>query len=465
MLRRDALFIATATNGQLLTGDNQHFSSVSIDTRTLSAGAAFFCIRGPRFDGHDFLTAAIAGGATVVVVAKDASHKLPNELPAHLAVVAVEDTEKALQISAQRWAQSHNVFTIGLTGSSGKTSTKEMLAQILAMDAPVLATEGNLNNHLGVPLTLWRISGQHRYAVVEMGMNAPGEIAFLATLAQPDLGIVTTVGEAHTEGVGSIEGVARAKGELLRHLGAEHTAVFPSEVRYKSLLTDGVVATQLSVGPAPDDFVRIMAHNDNATGLVGTIEVGQETMTLQLPVRGRHNLENAALASAVAVHLGLSKNQICEALKGLAVPPLRGELKVLDTGSECTLDCYNANPQSMRAAMSTFMGRHRQGLLVLGDMLELGKHAREAHAALGRAFGKDRDEHTLLAIGPLASSIVDGARDAGVSESSLLWFPNVVAALETVEQYTRSGQALLLKGSRGMKLEQIWTHLSENGRG
>ncbi|MGC6416909.1 MAG: UDP-N-acetylmuramoyl-tripeptide--D-alanyl-D-alanine ligase [Bradymonadia bacterium] len=463
MLRRDARFIAAATNGQLVTGDNQSFSSVSIDTRTLSEGAAFFCIRGPRFDGHDFLASAIVGGASVVVVAKDASHKLPDELPSHLAVVTVDEPEQALQTSAQRWAESQDVFTIGLTGSSGKTSTKEMLAQILSVHAPVLATQGNLNNHLGVPLTLWSLTEEHRYAVVEMGMNAPGEISFLASLAQPNLGIVTTVGEAHTEGVGSLEGVARAKGELLRHLGAEHTAVFPSEVRYKSVLTDGVTARQLTVGPAPDDFVRILEHQDTEQGLVGTIEVDQEELTIELPVRGRHNLENAALATAVAVRLGLSKTLICEALKGVALPALRGELKELDTGSEVTLDCYNANPQSMRAAMSTFMGRHPQGLLVLGDMLELGDCAHQAHVALGRSFANDRHEHTLMAIGPLASSIVDGAREAGVGESSLLWFPNVAAALETIEQYTRRGQALLLKGSRGMKLEQIWTHLSENG--
>ena len=148
----------------------------------------------------------------VVVVAKDASHKLPDELPSHLAVVTVDEPEQALQTSAQRWAESQDVFTIGLTGSSGKTSTKEMLAQILSVHAPVLATQGNLNNHLGVPLTLWSLTEEHRYAVVEMGMNAPGEISFLASLAQPNLGIVTTVGEAHTEGVGSLEELPVLKG-------------------------------------------------------------------------------------------------------------------------------------------------------------------------------------------------------------------------------------------------------------
>ena len=227
MTQRTTQFLCDATGGELIHGVHCSLDSVSIDTRTLESNAAFFCLKGPNFDGHRFAANAVERGASVIVVERNAVEGL-GRLASLGTVVAVDDTEKALGLFASAWRDLHNVTIVGLTGSSGKTTTKELIAAVLSCAGATLATEGNLNNHLGVPLTLLRLTPAHRYAVIEMGMSDFGEIAYLASLAKPDIGVVTTVGRAHTEGVGSLDGVAQAKGELLSALATDGLGIIPA---------------------------------------------------------------------------------------------------------------------------------------------------------------------------------------------------------------------------------------------
>ncbi|MBV70779.1 MAG: hypothetical protein CMH52_05465 [Myxococcales bacterium] len=462
MLRRDASLIAKAAGGRLLTGVNRRFEDVSIDTRTLRQNAAFFCIKGPSFDAHDFIPVAIEKGASVIVVEHESTGKLPERLGDDIAVVAVTNSVAALQASAQAWADAQPARIIGLTGSSGKTTTKDMLSTMLQTAGPTLATQGNLNNHLGVPLTLWRLKPEHRFAVIEMGMNAPGEIEFLCGLANPTLGIVTSVGEAHIEGVGSLEGVARAKGELLRTLCPGSMAFYPSDVAYKDTLCDGVVASQYSVGERPSDMVRMTSVTETDQGAEAQVVIDSVQYSVVSPMRGRHNLANACLALAVVSRLDLNLAPALTALAKLEPPSMRGEIRYMNNGSEVTLDCYNANPQSMRAAISTFVVRHPSGVMALGDMLELGESAQKAHEELGRYVFGHAPDAVLVGIGELSRHLVDGARMAGAAPEQLYWFDSAALASDFIASQCRCEHAVLLKGSRGMRLEQIWDRLSQS---
>jgi len=464
MTQRDAQFLCQATGGERVFGPNRSFDQVSIDTRTLEQNSAFFCLVGPRFDAHAFVEAAVEKGAVILVVLKDRLHELPTVVCAETTIIAVDDTEAALAQAAAAWRTLHDVTVVALTGSSGKTTTKEMVAAILSADAPTLATSGNLNNHLGVPLTLLRLREEHRFAVIEMGMNAPGEIDFLCQLASPDFGVVTTVGEAHTEGVGSIVGVARAKGELFRALDSTKWGVFPSHVAERDVLCNAVDAPLDTIGSAENDTIRVKAYRDTPGGLRGEIEYQGRQYELTLPMTGLHNLHNACLALAVGRQCAVDIDVALRALSTVEPPPMRGEIKHLSSGAEVVLDCYNANPQSMRAAVSTFVERHPKGVLALGDMLELGDHADEAHAALGAYIADTSSTADLIGIGELSRHMVDGARKAGLASNKAHWCVDATAAIPLVQDRCTGGRALLIKGSRGMRMERIWNRLSQLGR-
>ena len=352
---------------------------------------------------------------------------------------------------------------VGLTGSSGKTTTKEFIAAVLRTAGPTLATRGNLNNHLGVPLTLLRLAPEHQYAVVEMGMNAPGEITCLADMVRPDIGVITSVGAAHLEGLGSIEAVARAKGELMRYLGPGGLAVIPSNVPHSWVLTSGLRAPLLTVGERPSDDVSLIRGREAPSGAVGVIAVEGERYPVSLRLAGRHNLQNALLAVAVGHQLGIDPGDAIAALEQVMPPRLRGELRQLPDGGEVMLDCYNANPQSMSAALQTFNERAPDGLLVLGDMLELGAGATDAHSALGRVVAALPGEPIFIGVGPLTRHAVEAARAAGMPPTRALAVSNSDDAAEVASSYRDGGRPMLLKGSRGMALERIYDVLAGKG--
>ncbi len=460
-MNRDAHFICEATGGELVSGPNSVFGDVSIDTRTITPGAAFFCLKGPNFDGHQFAQDALGKGASLLIVERTSLPSLAR-LPDGLhGIVAVDDTERALAQAAAAWRRAHDVKVVGLTGSSGKTTTKEMVDAVLGSHGPTLATRGNLNNHLGVPLTLFRLSPEHQFAVIEMGMNAPGEIAYLAELSQPSVGVVTTVGQAHTEGVGSLDGVADAKGELLRALPSDGLGIIPSGIDRRSRLTSQVSAKLETVGEAQDDVVRLARYDAMGERASGEVLIDQQLYPVSIELSGRYNLDNAMLALAVGRALGVSMEDAISALGKVAPPALRGEIRTLADKTEVVLDCYNANPQSMRAAVGTFVQRHPNGVLALGDMLELGVSAEEEHAHLGEFVANLDGQPELVGVGRLSQHTVNGALGAGMQRVRTAWYSDAVSAANHVGARCSAGRALLLKGSRGMRMERIFEVLSQ----
>ncbi|MEZ4431441.1 MAG: UDP-N-acetylmuramoyl-tripeptide--D-alanyl-D-alanine ligase [bacterium] len=462
----DTRILCRAASGRLISGDHRPLGPISIDSRTTPPDATFFCIRGPRFDGHRFADRAAAAGARVVVADRRGVTALPaGLLDAGVTVIVVADTIRALGRLAAAARVQFKGTVIGLTGSSGKTTTKELIAAVLRVAGPVLATEGNLNNELGVPLTLLRLTDEHRYAVIEMGMSARGEISYLASLAMPRIGVITTVGAAHLQGLGSVRAIARAKGELLGALPSDGLAIIPSHVRYPWILTGGLRAPLMTVGEREVDEIRLIETRATPDGITGLVEADGHRELLTLRLAGRHNLHNALLALAVGRELGVPLADACRALAAVDPPAMRGELRTLPDGARVVLDCYNANPQSMRVSIATFVEHAQDGLLVLGDMLELGPTGPAAHREIGALIaalpGAIIGDLTLVAVGPLSEQIVTAARAGGMPEARALHAEDAAEAARAVARLRRPGQPILLKASRGIHLERVYTALTE----
>lgn len=391
--------VALVTGGELI-GPDAGFDGVSIDTRTLAQGNLFVALTGPRFDGHDFVEAARAAGAAGAMVGRAL------DLP--LAQVLVPDTLAGLQRLAAKWRRGFSGPVIGLTGSNGKTSVKEMLRAILAEQGPVMATRGNLNNQIGVPLTLLRLAHRHRAAVVEMGANHAGEIARLTALVQPTVGLVTNAGPAHLEGFGSLDGVARAKGELFRDLPEHATAVINADDRYAPLWLE-LCASRPVVRFGIDAEAEFTARDIRSVGdpaapaLRFRLICPLGETEIALPMAGEHNVRNALGAAAAAVATGVGLAEVRAGLGASRNPAGRLRPLVGRGGAVVFDDSYNANPGSVRAAIAMLSGLPGRRWLVLGDMGELGDDAASLHAELGQ-FAREAGLDGLLCIGPLAAA-------------------------------------------------------------
>ncbi len=430
-----------------LHGEDAEFSSVSIDTRTLKTGDLFIAISGQRFDGHDFVGQAASLGACAVLVERIVECPLPQ--------VVVAEARSALGKLGAAWRTKSPATVVGLTGSNGKTTVKEMLAAILSVNAKVLGTRGNLNNDLGVPLTLMGLASEHRYAVIEMGANHLGEIAYVAGLARPDVALITNVGEAHLEGFGSREGIARGKGEIITALGPEGIAILNADDRFCGLWREmaGVRQT-VSFGFGSDADVR---------GLVDSISVSwggesfktrfscehlgaRHEITLQLA--GRHNVANALAAAATSLALGVDFEQIKRGLSGLAPVPGRIQPDRAANGALLINDTYNANPSSFRAALEVLMEMPGQPWVALGAFGELGETSSELHAELGR-LAQSLGVIRLYATGPLANKAVE-AFGQGAK-----YFPRQEELIEKIQADLSQDVALLVKGSRSQHMERV----------
>jgi UDP-N-acetylmuramoyl-tripeptide--D-alanyl-D-alanine ligase len=379
--------------GAKRVGDDAAFVRVVTDTRQLQPGDLFVALRGEHFDGHDFVLRAASLGAAGCVVAR--------QIAGSAAQVVVPDTLRALQDYATRWRNDAQLPVVAVTGSNGKTTTKQLLAAIAAARGPVLYTEGNLNNHIGVPLTLLRLRADHRTAVIEMGANHLGEIAQLAAIARPDIGVVTMAGDAHLEGFGSREGVARGKGELFAALEGG-VAVINADDPYAPLWRSlAQRASVLSFGVDAAADVRAERVVLTATESSFRLVTPEGHAEVRLPLPGRHNITNALAAAAAAVALAISPDAIAA---GLArVQPAAGRLSWRSTreGARLLDDTYNANPSSLRAALELLATLEPPRWLVLGDMKELGADAAELHEQAGRTarqLGIDR----VYTVGALA---------------------------------------------------------------
>jgi UDP-N-acetylmuramoyl-tripeptide--D-alanyl-D-alanine ligase len=418
-------------------------AGVSIDTRTLQPGELFVPLRGERSDGHQFLAQAFERGAAAALCERSEYQRLRGSEPGPLVVVA--DATAALQRLARRWRRGWTGELIAVTGSNGKTTTKDLVAAVLGTRWPTLKTEGNLNNHWGVPLTLMRLRPDHQAAVVEMGMNHAGEIAALAEIARPDAGLITNVGEAHLEHFGSLAGVARAKAELGFALtpGAPLFANGDQPELLEALR--GAPCRLITFGEL--EGVEVRARAIEVLGPEGVRLTVDGFPVLHLQLVGRHHAMNALAALAVARSLGLDPAASVRALESYRGGEMRMEVRSV-RGATLLVDCYNANPASTRAALRTLAewpGAGRR-VAVLGDMLELGSDAPRLHRETAAAAR----ECEVWTVGQFAAYTVEGARSAGLTARE---FPDKAALRAELERALAPGWVALFKASRGARLE------------
>ncbi|MBI5481585.1 MAG: UDP-N-acetylmuramoyl-tripeptide--D-alanyl-D-alanine ligase [Deltaproteobacteria bacterium] len=458
--------VTRATGGRALTPARGPLAGASIDSRSLQRDDVFFALPGTRGDGHDFGAAALqAGAGALVVAAGRAPEFVTAAAGARAAVVAVDDVRRALADLARARRLQVGPTVVGVTGSNGKTTTKELLAAILetaAGEQSVLATSGNLNNSLGVPLTLLRLHPGHCYAVVEMGMSAPGEIASLCSLAAPAVGVITGIAPAHLEHLGSLEAIARAKGELFAALPPSGIAIFPDDQPLLAAEAARLPAAQRrTFGTGADATVRIAAVVPRgAAGLALDLVVDGVAVHCDLPLPGPHNARNAAAAAAAAAALGVAPAVIAAGLARGRTAAHRSTI-VAVAGRHVIDDCYNANPASPRAGLEMLASLRpagRTAVAVLGDMLELGPRAPELHREVGQAAARLGIDH-LVAVGVRAQEILRGARRAGMDEHHLAPAPDPAAAAVEVQTRTSPGDWVLVKASRGMRLERVLEEL------
>lgn len=447
--------LASATGGRWIGAAPAAVAGVSTDTRSIAAGSAFVALRGERFDGHDFLAEAARAGAACAVVARDRAPSAPAGLPA----LAVDDTLVALGAIARHHRLRFALPVVGVTGSNGKTTTREMIAAILTTRGPVLKTEGNLNNEVGVPLTLLRLGPAHTAAVVEMGMNHRGEIARLTAIAEPRVGVVTNAFPAHLEGLGTVDGVAEAKGELYKGLPADGVVVANADdprMLHRARKSGRRVVTFSGGTDRDADVVVLDFLSRDPSGSRFLLGIGTKEVEVRLPLVGDHNAVNAAAAAAAALALGCTDREIVRGLGEVRPVGRRLRIERLPSGVLLVDDCYNANPASMKAALRTARQLAGEGraLAVLGDMLELGPTEDDLHRELGRDAAS-AGLAALGAFGPRARLARDAAVAAGMPSSDTFHTEDPQALVALVRERLRPGDVLLVKGSRGMKLERL----------
>ena len=453
--------VARFSGGRLIKGDPaQPVDRLHTDTRTLLAGDCFVALRGDRFDGHAFVAQVKNHGAVAALV----SHRLgSSDLPDDLGLVEVPDTLAALQRFAANYRQLLSVKTIGVTGSSGKTSTKELIASVLRTRFKTKATEANLNNHIGVPLTLIRLDVDDEYGVVEMGMNHPGEIAPLVKMTAPEIGVISSIGPAHIEFFADQAAIAAEKAELIAALPPEGLAVLNADDEWSRRIAERTHARVVWVGDGPDSTWRAEDLQVAEDSLSFLLRHNGSEATVRLPVVNRVMVANALLAAAVGRECGLTMDEIARGLEAVQLPGARMQV-VKAHGAWIINDAYNANPDSMKAALVTlgeFPGANRR-LAVLGSMGELGRHATELHRATGE-FAARQNLAFLIAVGPQADAYAKGARAAGLGPNQIVTALNAEEAAAALRPLLREGDAVLVKGSRFMGLERLVSAITGKG--
>ncbi|HUI60579.1 MAG TPA: UDP-N-acetylmuramoyl-tripeptide--D-alanyl-D-alanine ligase [Steroidobacteraceae bacterium] len=441
-MKRTLADFAMACQGSL-QGADRGYNGVSSDTRSLSQGDLFVALRGPRFNGNEFVSAALAAGAAGAVV--------DTHQPATLPQIVVPDTQSALERAGHAWRSQFSIPVIGVAGSNGKTTAKEMTAAILGVAGSCLATRGNLNNHIGVPLTLLRIEPTHRFAVIEMGANRAGDVAGLVNIAQPTVGMITNAGAEHLEGFGSLEGVARAEGEMVAGLKPGATAVINADDEFAALWRNMTPARVVTFGvQKPADFSAAgLSTTVGAEGFLTrfTLSSPAGRVAIELRMGGRHNVANALAAAAAAMSAGAALEHVAAGLGAVRSVPGRLQFKKTVNGAWLIDDSYNANPSSVRAGIEVLAGLDGRKWLVLGDMAELGAFAEKSHADVG-VFAREQGIERLFATGSLAALAVESFGRGGQ------WFAEANALAEELRSASADVR-MLIKGSRVNRLERV----------
>ncbi len=442
---------AHALNASLTGGDTEFFA-VTSDTRALKGGDLFVALVGPNFDGHAFLSEAQAKGAAGAMVSR--------ELPTTLPTITVGDTRLGLGRLAAHWRAQFSIPLVAVTGSNGKTTVKNMLAAILVESGAGLATQGNLNNDIGVPLTLLRLKRGDRYAVIEMGMNHPGEIEYLTQLARPTVALITNAGEAHLAGLGSVAAVARAKGEIFSGLAMDGIAVINVDDPHAGLWRQ-LAAPRRCLTFGMDQPADVSAECTLAiTGSVIRLKTPLGEITMRLSLLGKHNVMNALAAAGASIAAGVKLDDIKKGLEKLKAMSGRLEIKPGAKGARILDDTYNANPSSLVAGVEVLKEAEGERVLVLGDMAELGDAAADIHRRVGE-LARRLGVHRLFAVGELSKSAVAGFGDGAQH------YPSQQALVEDLLSCIHPGMTVLVKGSRVMRMEKVVEQITvgDVGRG
>lgn len=449
--------LAAAVGGRIVAGrPDALIAAISTDTRRLAPGALFWALRGERFDGAAFVSAALQAGAAGAVVPADSVPDPAVWRGRDVTILAVDDPLRALQDAAAAHRSRFAIPVVGVTGSNGKTTTKDMAAAILAQQGDVLKTQGNLNNSIGVPLTLFGLSPSHRAAVVELGINHHGEMTRLCEIARPTVGVITNIGHAHLEGFGGLEGVARAKGELFASLPHDGLALINADDPRAVSLRKGLRCESMTFGSHQADVQGRVVEETTRAGLRVEIRYAGAAMQCFIPVVGRHNAANAVAAAAVAISLGVDLENVRRGLESFRPALMRSELVTTPAGIDVFNDAYNANPSSMERALETVARLRGAGRVwaVLGEMRELGDASEALHREVGRAAACASLDG-LVAVGPSARWLADEALRAGMPACAIAWVETAAEALPVIAAWSRPGDLVLVKGSRRVGLECV----------
>lgn len=460
MLRATVDTLAQVTAGTLVRGEGTvTVNGIAVDSREVTPGCLYVAFLGEHSDGHDFVAAALAAGARAAMVTRWDEAMETAVVEARrpdAAIIRIGDPLVAVSALAA-WHRSRlDTPVIGITGSTGKTTTKDFIASALATKLKVVATRGNRNNELGVPLTLLEAGSDTDVVVVEMGMRGPGQIAALCKIAAPTAALVTNVGMTHIEVLGSQEAIVDAKAEIVRCIGPGGRVFLNGDDVHSARLAEQAVAPVVTYGVESGDDVRAVGLRVGEDGLpTFTLQSGEEAAELTLPIPGRHNAYNAAAAAAVALYLGLSLKDIAEGLASARTTGMRMEVFSSASGVTVINDAYNASPTSMRAALATLRDMPAEGrrIAVLGDMAELGSLSELAHFGLGELVPKCAD--VLVTIGTCAWRIAEGARAEDMPSAMVRPCATIEEATEVLDDLLAPGDVVLVKASRVMQLERV----------
>ena len=448
--------ILDAVGGKLLGefGDiNRTVSRVETDSRTIHAGSLFVPLMGERFDGHAYINSALEGGAAGCFTQRERESYLPGKF-----YIKVDSTQRALRDLARYYKKKFPIPVVALTGSVGKTTTKDMVAAVLGEKYKVLKTEGNLNNEIGVPMTLLRLGSEHEIAVLELGMNHAGEIDYLSAMVEPDAVLMTNIGDSHIEHFGSREKILQAKSEIFRHAKPGAPAVINGDDPLLNTLPGSLPFPFVRVGTGEDlDYRATDLASDGKSRLSCRLSTPKGSFSVEIPALGEHMVYPTLMAAAVGEHFGLTAEEIAAGVLHFA--PTKMRMNILHRGDDITIlnDTYNANPQSMRAAVEVLSGaRGEFKAAVLGDMFELGPLAPALHAGIGEYLAK-AGIPCLVAVGQLAKHIYDAAKAAGVPECR--YCEDKEQAKKVLDGLVRPHATILVKASRGMALEELVDYL------
>ncbi|WP_372681848.1 UDP-N-acetylmuramoyl-tripeptide--D-alanyl-D-alanine ligase [Desulfosarcina sp.] len=450
--------VLTATGGSLVSGSaDMTFAGIGIDSRTIGPDDLFVAIAGETHDGHRFVADVLDRGVKGVVAGDDQVASLPmaRMAAAQAACIAVADTTLALGAMARFNRNRGTLKVIAITGSNGKTSTRMLMEQVISRTFPTLSTSGNLNNHIGLPLTLFRLTPGHQAAVLELGMNHAGEITGLGRICEPDVGVITNVGPAHLEGLGTIENVARAKGELLHTIRPGGTAILNADDPRVAAMAHDLDRPAMLFGLAGAAQVRASDVRLTEAGIAFTLTTPSGSTAVTLATPARVMVSNALAAAAAGEVMGVALEHIQAGLETFC--PQAGRMGIRRLGGDLHLvdDTYNANPASMVAAIETLALMHgnRRTIAVLGDMLELGPQSVNLHREIGRAAGDARLDRLYIA-GNFAAAVADGAMDRQM-KAEQIFYGTKAAIIDQLNHDLQAGDLILVKGSRGMAMEAV----------